>query len=118
MLLPSVPCPTGQAGPVPPVPTFYFVPANERVTRPRRLQGEPTLFRAPASDETKLARDKTISVGGEDLRKLALGTNRPTKRGREGSMTGDRHDQGTFCHRRCHLRCRRTHRSARLFPPG
>jgi chromosome condensin MukBEF MukE localization factor len=41
---------------------------------PRRLR-EPTMFRPPGGDDTKLRWDETVFRTGEDIRKPALDTN-------------------------------------------
>ena len=49
-----------------------------------RLLREPTMFRPPCGDDTKLRRDETVFRTGEDIRKPALDTNRPSTKGRKG----------------------------------
>jgi len=50
----------------------------------RRVLREPTMFRPPGGDDTKLRRDETVFRTGEDIRKPALDTNRTSMKGRKG----------------------------------
>ena len=78
---------------------------------------EPTVFRRNGH-ETKLRPDETIFGLREDVRKPAPCISRRNKAGHKGPMTGDRHDQGSFCNC-CRRVCRcRPYRSSRLCPAG
>src|SRR6185312_9294994 len=61
---------------------------NPRLGR-RVFYRKPTMFRPTGRDDTKLRRDETVFRTGEDIRKLALDTNRLSNEGPQRPMTGD-----------------------------
>jgi hypothetical protein len=108
----------GQAGRFPAPAGIFIAKVPEPPAGSPRLLREPTMFRPPGGDDTKFRWDETVFRTGEDIRKPALDTNRPSNEGPQRPMTGDRHNQSSFSRRPWRV-CRRRHRrSPRLRAEG
>src|SRR4029077_17956807 len=78
----------GQAGRFPAPTGIFIVEVPEPPAGSPRLLREPTMFRPPGGDDTKLRWDETVFRTGEDIRKPALDINRPSTKGRKGPCQG------------------------------
>jgi hypothetical protein len=74
----------GQGGRFPAPTGIFIAKVPEPPAGSPSLLREPTMFRPPGGNDTKLRRDETVFRTGEDIRKRVLDTNRALMKGRKG----------------------------------